>query len=48
MEENELKFFTYTKQDKIRLGVKTERGLIDVEQALQENPASNIPLNIME
>lgn len=43
-----MKFFTYMKQDKMRLGVKTERGLVDIEQAFQENPASHIPLDIME
>lgn len=43
-----MKLFTYMKQEEMRLGVNTERGLIDIGQALEENPGAQIPLDILE
>jgi 2-keto-4-pentenoate hydratase/2-oxohepta-3-ene-1,7-dioic acid hydratase in catechol pathway len=43
-----MKLVTIKKEGKHVLGVKTENGLIDLEEALKENPNNQVHTNIME
>lgn len=43
-----MKLVTIKKEGKYVLGVKTEKGLIDLEEALKENPTNQVHTNIME
>ncbi|MFP7299576.1 fumarylacetoacetate hydrolase family protein [Neobacillus niacini] len=43
-----MKLITIRKEDKDALGVKIEKGIIDLEEALKENPNDHVHTNIME
>ncbi|KKI89409.1 5-carboxymethyl-2-hydroxymuconate isomerase [Bacillus sp. SA1-12] len=43
-----MKLVTFIKDEKQALGVKVEKGIIDVEAALNENPNNQIQTNVME
>ncbi|NWQ42247.1 fumarylacetoacetate hydrolase family protein [Bacillus sp. EB106-08-02-XG196] len=43
-----MKLVTIKKEGKYVLGVKTEKGLIDLEEALKKNPTNQVHTNIME
>lgn len=43
-----MKLVTFIKQGKQALGVKTEKGIIDIEAALVNTPSENVPTNVMQ
>ncbi|MDQ0253404.1 2-keto-4-pentenoate hydratase/2-oxohepta-3-ene-1,7-dioic acid hydratase in catechol pathway [Evansella vedderi] len=43
-----MKLVTFVKQEEQKLGVKTDRGIMDIEAALEKVPAENVPTSVME